>query len=75
MCTLANIEHPDDIRHYANVKVILNPLYTNGFFLLVQYDKLGIVHCTHLGVSDYNFQKICILLSEDLLYLYKQCKP
>ena len=24
----------------------LNPLYTNGFFLLVWYSKLGILHCT-----------------------------
>ena len=34
--------------------VIFNPLYTNGFFLLV-YNKLGIVHCTYLGVLGYNF--------------------
>ena len=24
---------------------------------MVLYNKLGIVHCTYLGVSDYNFQK------------------
>ena len=33
-------------------------LYTNGFFLLVCYNKLGIVHCTYLGVSGYNSKKI-----------------
>ena len=33
-------------------------LYTNEFFLLVCYNKLGIVHCAYLGVSGYNFQKI-----------------
>ena len=56
-------------------KVLKNrfqPLYTNGFFLLVWYNKLGIVHCIYLGVSCYNFQKYCILLSEDHIYLYKQ---
>ena len=37
-----------------------NPLYTNGFFLLVWYNKLGIIHCTYLGVSGYNFQKIIV---------------
>ena len=34
----------------------LNPLHTNGFFLLVWYHKLGKVPCTYLGVSGYNFQ-------------------
>ena len=35
-----------------NSKKYINPLYTNhGFFLLVWYNKLGIVHCTYLGVS------------------------
>ena len=34
---------------------ILNPLYTNGFFFLVWYNKLGIVHCTYLRLSGYNF--------------------
>ena len=55
--------------------VCLNPLYTNGFFLLAWYNKLGIVHCTYLGVSSYNLQKICILLFGDLFYLYKQRRP
>ena len=36
----------------------LNPLYTNGFSLLVRYNKPGIVQCTYLGVSGYDFQKI-----------------
>ena len=40
---------------------------------MYSYNKLGIVHCKYmyLGVSGYNFKK-CIILSEDLLYLYKQ---
>ena len=29
-----------------------------------------IVHYTYLGVSDYNLQNYCFLLSEDLFYLY-----
>ena len=33
----------------------VSPLYINGFFFLVWYNKLGIVHCTYLGVSGYNF--------------------
>ena len=52
-----------------------NPLYTNDIFHLVWYNKLGIVHCTYLGVSDYYFHKYCILLSEDLFNLYKQGRP
>ena len=35
----------------------INPLYTNGVFLLVWYNTPGLVHCTYLGVSGYNFQK------------------
>ena len=35
-----------------------NPLCTNGFFLLVCYDKFGIVHCIYQG---YNFNKIVLL--------------
>ena len=40
------------------------PSYTDGFFLLVWYNKVGIVHCTYLCVSGYNFQNNCILLSQ-----------
>ena len=32
--------------------------YTNGFCLLVWYNKLGIVHCTYLGVSGYIVEEI-----------------
>ena len=56
----------------------INHLYTyvNGFFLLVWYNMFGIVHCTYVGMSGYNFfKKYCIILSEDLFYLYKQCRP
>ena len=38
-------------------KFYVNPLYTNGFFLLVCYNKLWIVHCTYLGMSGYNLKK------------------
>ena len=43
------------------------------YILMYSYNKLGIVHCKYmyLGVSGYNFKKY-IILSEDLLYLYKQ---
>ena len=40
------------------MKKIFIPLYTNGSILLVQNNKLGIVHCTYLGMPGYNFQKI-----------------
>ena len=53
----------------------MNPLYTNGFFLLVCYNELGIVHCTYLGVSGYNFQKKYILLSEDLFAFTNSVDP
>ena len=47
---------------------IFNPLYTNGFSLLVSYNKLGIVHCAYLGVSGYNLKKkyLFFFLPEDL---------
>ena len=36
-------------------KVLVNPFYTYVLFPLVWYSKLGIVHCTYLGVLGYNF--------------------
>ena len=33
---------------------LFSPLCTSGFFLLIGYNKLGFVHCSYLGVSDYN---------------------
>ena len=36
-------------------------MYTNGFSLLVSYNKLGIVHCTYLGVSGYSFKKYIVI--------------
>ena len=60
--------------HYMKIDLGFNPLYTNGFFSLV-CNKLGTVHCTYLGVSGYASKKKCILLYEDLFYLYKQCRP
>ena len=35
----------------------INTLYTNGFLLLVWYNKFGIVHCAYLGESGCNFKK------------------
>ena len=57
-----------DHTHYFSSKfrcailcsVWINPLYSDGFFLVlytgseVCCNKLGIVQCTYLGVSDYN---------------------
>ena len=49
---------------------VFNPLYNYGFFHLVRYNKLGIVHGTYLGVSGYNLKKkVLYHFSEDLLYL------
>ena len=53
----------------------VNPLYTNGFFLLVCYNKLGIVHCTYLGVSGQDFQKNIFILSEDLFMFTNSVDP
>ena len=38
--------------------LLFNPLYANGFFLLVWYNKHWTVHCTYLGVSGYSLKKI-----------------
>ena len=37
-----------------------NPLCTNGFFFLVCYNKLGMVHCGYQGVTGYHFQIILV---------------
>ena len=42
---------------FTFLKQVFCPMYTNGFFLLVRYKTLGIVHCTYLGVSGYNLKK------------------
>ena len=36
--------------------ILFNPFCTNGFLLLVCYNKLGIVYCISRGVSGYNSQ-------------------
>ena len=46
------------ISPYWHKLIIFNPLYTNGFFLLVWDNKLGITHCTYQGVSGYKLKKI-----------------
>ena len=44
-----------------SITLFFNPLYTtNRLFLLVRYNKLGIVHCTFLWVSGYNLKKIVL---------------
>ena len=53
-----------------------NPLYTNGFFFLVSYNTLGIIHCILLGVSGCDLKnKFCILLSEDIVTLTNSVVP
>ena len=47
----------------------VNPLYTNGVFLLVGYNKLWKASCIYLGVSDYNFKKNVFFSSDDLFHL------
>ena len=51
-----------DIFYLTSVSIIIgviNPLNTNGFFILVWYNiKLGMVHYTYLGVSGYKLQNI-----------------
>ena len=44
-------------QHLHQDMVNVNPLYTNGFFLLVLYKQLWIVHGTYLGVSRYDLKK------------------
>ena len=39
------------------------------------YFLWGIVHCTYLGESGYNFQKYCIILSEDLFIYTNSVDP
>ena len=53
------------------------PLCTNGFFPLVWYNKLGMVHCIFWGVTGYSFKMIfSVFLSGKMLFcLSKQCRP
>ena len=39
------------------------------------FDKLGIVLCTYLGVSGYNFKNILYFLSEDFFNLTNSVDP
>ena len=46
-------------KHRLEVSIfcnLFNPLYTNGFFLRVGYNKLGMGLCMNQGVTCYNFQ-------------------
>ena len=52
-----------------------NPLYSDGFFHLIQYNKLGMVHSIYLGVTEYKFPTKIEFLSEDRFNLGKQCRP
>ena len=52
-----------DFMLYLNSCTPVNPLYTsNGFFLLIWYNKLGIVHCTYIGVSGYYLKRMYFIL-------------
>ena len=55
--------------------VTIISLYTNEFFHLVRYNKLGIVHCMYLGVSGYSFKEYCIFLSEVHFYFNNSVDP
>ena len=48
---------------------LLNPLCTNGFFLLVRYNKLGTVNCIYGGVRGYNFQNKIVILSLKIVFV------
>ena len=39
------------------IVLLINPLFNNGFFLLVWYNKFGIVQCAYVGVLGYNLKK------------------
>ena len=53
----------------------IKPLYSDGFFSLIWYNKFGIVYCTYLGVLGYNFQNILFCFVWRSFYLRKQCRP
>ena len=56
--------------------ICVNPLYTNGLFLLFSYNKLGIVHYTYQGCQVISFKKnIDFFLSEDLFTITNSVDP
>ena len=58
------------IYSYQHIKLTFCILMDCSFWFW--YDKLGIVHCTFLGVSGYNLNIYCL---RTLFYLNKQCRP
>ena len=48
-------------------------LYTNGFFFLVRYNKLGMVHCMHQGVTCYKFQIKIVFVSLKIIFAQAKC--
>ena len=50
-------------------------LYTNGFFLLFLYNKLGMVYCIYGGVTGYNFKIKFYFFRCRLACPDKQCSP
>ena len=62
-----------------NKYININPLYTNVFFLLGWYNKLGIVCCAYLGVwprcQVRMLKKYCILFYEDFFTCSNSVDP
>ena len=50
--------------------LLFAPLYTNGFFLLIIYNKFGIVNCTYLGVSGYNLKKNIVFFCLQIFFSF-----
>ena len=50
--------------------VVINLLCSNGFFLLVWYNKLGMVHCIYWGVIGYNFQIKLYFFSLKIIFVF-----
>ena len=52
------VSNKQNMPDFLNKELTFNSLYTNGFFPLVWYNILGLVHCIYLGMSSYNLKKI-----------------
>ena len=53
--------------------ICFNPLYSNGFFLLVCCIYLRIVHCIYRGITGYKFQIKIVFLSLEIVFVFAKC--
>ena len=72
-----NIWHHKEETQNRFIHNTINPLYTNGFFLLVWYNNLGTVQCTYmyLGVLRLYFSKNIVFFCLKIFFTFTNTGP